>query len=119
MKKSRHALVPEVVQETTTYAALVDSICALLQEARARVARQVNGALVQTYWQTGCYIVEYEQKGKDRARYGDGLIDRLAHDLTARVGRGYSKTNLLYMRKFYLAFKKGETRLKKKKALRK
>ena len=64
---------------------------------------------MQTYWATGRYIVEYEQHGADRAKYGDGLIKKLAVDLTRRFGRGYSRTNLVYMRKLYLTFRKSQT----------
>jgi len=92
-----------------TYSELVNAIGGLLERARSKIAAVANFEQVRTYWETGRYIVEYEQNGSDRAKYGTGLIDRLAHDLTAREGRGYSKTNILYMRKLYLAFRKGET----------
>lgn len=94
---------------TTTYSTLVSGIGELLKEARCKVAQSVNHVLVDTYWNVGRHIVEYEQKGNERAEYGSQLIDRLAHDLTNTYGKGFSKSNLLYMRKFYLSFQKGET----------
>lgn len=65
--------------------------------------------LLEANWRTGKYIVEYEQGGKTRAEYGKQLLINLAKDLTLRNGRGFSRSNLLYMRKFYLAFPKSET----------
>ena len=53
--------------------------------------------------------MEFEQKGQLRAEYGKFLITRLAQDLTERRGKGFSRSNLIYMRKFYLCFPKGET----------
>ena len=101
-------LVPEVV-ENGTYADLIGAIGGLLERAREKIATTANTALVETYWNTGRYIVEYEQHGADRAKYGDDLIGRLSKDLTRRYGRGFSKTNVIYMRKLYLTFRKGET----------
>lgn len=99
------AIVPEIV-EGGTYSELVGAIGELLDRARERIATTANTTLVETYWNTGRYIVEYEQHGADRAKYGDALISRLARDLTIRHGRGFSKTNILYMRKLYLTFRK-------------
>ena len=101
-------VVPEIV-EGRSYQELISAIGSVLDRARSRLAATANFEQVSAYWQTGYYIVEYEQSGCDRAKYGDGLINRISRDLTAREGRGYSKTNLLYMRKLYLTFRKGET----------
>ena len=101
-------LTPEVVTGGT-YAALLDAIGELLAKARSSIARHINTTLVRTYWGTGRHIVEYEQNGKDRAKYGANLMNNLVRDLRARYGRGFSKTNLIYMRKFYLVFRKSQT----------
>ena len=53
--------------------------------------------------------MEFEQHGHARAKYGTGLIDRLARDLTARHGRGFSRSKLIYARLFYIAFPKSAT----------
>ena len=89
------------------YALLVADIEALLVEARRRVARSVNAALTATYWQIGRRIVEYEQRGAERATYGAELLRGLSADLTRRLGRGFSVDNLETMRLFYLAYKRG------------
>jgi len=60
--------------------------------------------MTATYWEIGRRIVEHEQSGKARAAYGEALIDRLAADLTARFGKGFSHTNLKQMREFFIAW---------------
>lgn len=99
----------EITGHKDNYNELLGSIGQLMETARAHVAVAVNTVLVETYWHVGRYIVEFEQDGSNRAKYGDGLIKRLAHDLTLRYGKGFSKSNLLYMRKFFVAFPKSET----------
>ena len=90
------------LQTTPTYDALVSAIEGLALDARAGLKAAMNAIMLQTYWRTGEYIVEYEQNGSDRAVYGAGLMRRLAHDLTLRLGRGFAHSNLNYMRKFNL-----------------
>ena len=63
----------------------------------------VNKELVETYWQVGRHIVEYEQAGQVRAEYGKALINNLAADLGMRHGKGFSRSNLIRFRLFYLA----------------
>jgi predicted nuclease of restriction endonuclease-like (RecB) superfamily len=60
--------------------------------------------LVVTYWKVGQYIVEYEQKGKERAVYGKGLLENLSKDLTLLHGKGFSLSNVKRMRQFYITF---------------
>ena len=76
----------------------------LLAQARRASARSVNAVMTATYWEIGRRIVEHEQSGKARAAYGEALIDRLAADLTARFGKGFSHTNLKQMREFFIAW---------------
>ena len=91
------------------YSELVESIGALLSSARARIASSMNMVLVHTYWNIGKYIVEYEQKGAERAEYGSNLLERLSSDLTNRYGKRFSRSNILYMRKFFICFPISET----------
>lgn len=99
----------DITKTTDNYKLLVDTIGKLLKEARTHVASTVNTVLVNTYWHVGQYIVEFEQAGNNRAAYGEGLIKHLARDLTMRYGKGFSKSNLIYMRRFFIAFPKSET----------
>lgn len=73
----------------------------LLESARHAAARTVNAVMTATYWELGRRIVEVEQGGKQRAGYGQELLNRLSADLTKRFGRGFSADNLELMRRFY------------------
>lgn len=81
---------------------MLSGVVALLESARHAAARSVNAVMTATYWHIGQRIVETEQHGKRRAGYGQALVERLAADLTARFGRGFSARNLEQMRRFYL-----------------
>ncbi|MCF2147220.1 DUF1016 N-terminal domain-containing protein [Desmonostoc muscorum LEGE 12446] len=74
----------------------------LLESSRRAAARSVNAIMTATYWEIGRRIVELEQGGEKRAEYGAAVIKRLSEDLTGRFGKGFSKTNLEQMRRFYL-----------------
>lgn len=91
------------------YNMLIDNISTLWTNAKEKAITAVNTELLLANWQTGKYIVEFEQGGKVRAEYGKKLLINLAKDLTLKNGRGFSRSNLLYMRKFYLSFPKSET----------
>ncbi len=91
------------------YKDLVSCIGELLAENRRRALQTVNDALVRTYWNIGRHIVEFEQKGNVRASYGDKLLVRLSKDLTIAYGKGFSRSNLTYMRKLFAVFPKCET----------
>ena len=77
---------------------------AILQSSRHAAMQTVNTAMVQAYWQIGREIVEEEQRGQDRAAYGDNLINELSAALTQDYGKGFIPRNLRYMREFYQAF---------------
>jgi hypothetical protein len=64
----------------------------------------VNQSLTIRNWLFGHYIVEYEQNGEDRARYGDHLLSALARDLKSKGIKGLSKRNLHYFSQFYLMY---------------
>jgi predicted nuclease of restriction endonuclease-like (RecB) superfamily len=91
------------------YQNLIDQIGVLLQQGRQKAAQSVNTILVQTYWEIGRYVVEFEQGGNERAEYGTQLFERLSKDLTNAHGKGFSRSNLVYMRKLYLSFQIRET----------
>lgn len=91
------------------YTQLVDSIGELLKSARKEVARTINTILVKTYWEIGRRIVEYEQKGGEKAEYGSRLLTRLSKDLRLKYGKGFSKSNVYLMRLFYIKYPKFQT----------
>jgi len=84
---------------------LVQEIRDLVQNARRAVAQNINTLQVITNFEIGRRIVEYEQKGNQRAEYGGRIIRELSHRLTGDLGRGFSKSNLEYMRRFYLEYR--------------
>lgn len=86
-------------REDALFARVVD----IIEAARGHVARSVNTAMVQAYWLIGREIVEVEQHGRKRARYGEHVVEGLA----ARVGKGFSVPNLRNMRQFYLTYRDG------------
>jgi len=86
------------------YRDLLDRISKKYLAGQAQAVRSVNEIIVETNWQIGKYIVEYEQEGNPKAKYGAKLLINLAQDLTLMHGRGFSRPNLNNMRQFYLAF---------------
>ena len=80
---------------------LVENIKQIINEAKYNIAKSVNTNMVQAYWNIGRYIVEFEQGGSFKAKYGEALLTNLSKDLKLRFGRGYSRPNLNNMRKFY------------------
>ncbi len=91
------------------YGELLSGVVSLIEHARLAAVRSVNVVLTSTYWLVGQRIVEHEQSGSARAVYGEELIKRLAVDLTARLGRGFSERNIRQMRLFYLGWKNRQT----------
>ena len=83
---------------------LADSIAHLVSDAKSHLMQTVNTTLVQTNWNIGRYIVEFEQKGNAKAKYGTELLKSLAKLLRMKLGKGYSHPNLNNMRKFYLLY---------------
>lgn len=73
----------------------------VMLEARKNVANIVNVELLNAYWQIGRIIVEHEQDSQERAVYGKGLLNELSKELTEEFGRGFSVSNLQFMRRFY------------------
>ncbi len=90
---------------TGDFAALVERVVAIIEEARSRVIRTVNSEMVLSYWHIGREIVEYVQRGESRGEYGEQVFEDLSAQLLARVGRGYSTRNLWYFRDFYLTYR--------------
>ena len=91
------------------YQDLLALISTTYTQGRVSAMQAVNGYLIETYWKVGQHIVEFEQGGKIRADYGKALIVSLAKDLNVRHGKGFSRSNLIRIRQFYLAYPKGAT----------
>lgn len=83
---------------------LLQDIRNLITVARSTAARNINKLQVLTNFEIGRRIVEEEQKGFARAEYGKQILTDLSSHLTLEFGRGFSRSNLEYMRKFYLTY---------------
>jgi predicted nuclease of restriction endonuclease-like (RecB) superfamily len=83
----------------------ITRIQAILTQARHRALQTVNTAMIAAYWHVGREIVEEEQRGEQRAEYGERLIRELSRQLTAEFGRGFSVSNLKLIRQFYLTYR--------------
>lgn len=88
---------------------MIVEIKSLLENARKNVAQQVNTELLTTYWQIGRIIVEYEQKNEIRAEYGKQVMRELSKVLSAEFGKGFSVSNIQFMRRFYQTYQIQQT----------
>ena len=88
---------PELLQ-------LADTIVEIVQSAVTDIATRINMTMTISYWKIGQHIVEFEQQGNTRARYGTSMLANLAKILRTKLGKGYSRPNLNNMRKFYLLY---------------
>lgn len=109
MNEKKDKTLQKVVQHEikvpdTDLMQLADKIVTVIEMGRQQLAISINQTIKSTYWNVGRHIVEFEQQGNAKAKYGSSLLSRLAKILRAKVGRGYSRPNLNNMRKFYLLF---------------
>ncbi|HOW87309.1 MAG TPA: PDDEXK nuclease domain-containing protein [Candidatus Omnitrophota bacterium] len=95
----------ELTKRPAEYQELFASISALIEEGRKAAVRQINTTLIATYWMIGMRIVEFEQGGKERAAYGEEILQNLAQELTKRYGNGFGFTQLKTVRQFYLTYR--------------
>ena len=86
------------------YQAIFSDVSRIVDAARQSAARSVNAVMTAAYWLTGRHIVEFEQSDEQRADYGEEIVERLATDLSAQYGRGFSTRNVWNMKAFYLAW---------------
>ncbi len=83
---------------------VVGQIKSILYKARSNVVSQVNGELLKAYWNIGRIVCEYEQSAPERADYGKQIMKNLSKELTREFGKGFSVSNLQFMRRFYLTY---------------
>ncbi len=105
----KNALKKTVVKKTVsnavpTKATLFKSVKSVLEQAKSNAYRSVNYTMVIAYWHIGKLIVENEQHGKSKAKYGDSTLQYLSDRLTNDFGEGYSFQSLSNMRQFFTVF---------------
>jgi predicted nuclease of restriction endonuclease-like (RecB) superfamily len=88
---------------TKTPEAVYNNIRDSIINAQNKIVRSVISAIVESYWEIGEQI--YKECGEnERAEYGKRVLKDLSERLTSKFGKGFTETNLKYMRQFYLAF---------------
>ena len=86
------------------YDKLVSQISETYVEGKRKTVMTVSRQVTETYWKVGKQIVEFEQNGKQRAKYGSSLMERLSKDLSLLHGKGFSLSNIKRMRQLYLTY---------------
>lgn len=84
---------------------LVNDLRSIVSKARSKAFAAVNYSLVERNWRIGQRIVEEKQNGASRAEYGKHVIEVASAALTKEFGKGFSETNIMNFKKFYLKFK--------------
>ncbi len=100
-------MLMKTVSITQNIEQLYRNVQDVIETSRAAAHRAANASMVQAYWNIGRLILEEEQIGEERAGYGKQIIMALSLRLQDQYGKGYTETNLKYMRQFYRAFEKG------------
>ncbi len=90
------------------FASLFQKSKKLIDNARSNMGQMANTITVITSFLLGHYIIEQEQQGQERAKYGSKIIDSLSAYLTKEYGRGFSRSNVAGMRQFYMTYKDRE-----------
>lgn len=97
------------IQKNIDYWQLLEKIGEKYESARNNIVTAVNTEMLHAYWEIGRYIVDFEQEGKEKADYGVHLLESLSKDLSLKLGRGFSRSNLNYMRLLYSKYPICET----------
>lgn len=95
--------------EKTAIVPVVKEIRSILDTARNNVAQQVNNELLNTHWNIGRIICEYEQSDAARADYGKQTLKALSKELTKEFGKSFSVSNIQFMRRFYQTYQIQQT----------
>lgn len=97
------------LKENKSYQQLINQIGATYRTAQQKVGNAVNREMLLAYWEIGKHIVDFEQGGQIKAEYGKALLINLSKDLSLQYGKGFSRTNLGYMRLLYSRYPICET----------
>lgn len=85
-------------------AKMIEEITNLVNEVKSKLANEINKSIVYVYWNIGKIIVSNESEYNNRLEYGKEVLKGLSNELTKYLGKGYSVSNLKYMRMFYKAY---------------
>lgn len=101
-------LIMTKIYSQKDYKHLIKDISFIFERGKKQAYKAVNNILVQTYREIGKRIVEFEQKGKFNSKYGSKVLPKLSKELS-HYGKGFSRSNIVYMRLFYIKYPIGET----------
>ena len=96
--------LPEVIDMDKSLNELCKNSIDLVEYARGITAKQINIIQLMTFYSIGRWIVEEQQQGESRAKYGHRVIKRLSEALTEQYGRGFSVDTLENARRFFLTY---------------
>lgn len=85
-------------------AKMIEEITNLVNEVKSKLVNEINKSIVYVYWNIGKIIVSNESEYNNRLEYGKEVLKGLSDELTKYLGKGYSVSNLKYMRMFYKAY---------------
>ena len=85
---------------------ILNEIKKIIAKARYTAFTAVNIEMLKAYFEIGKKIVEEEQKGKRRAKYGQNLLETLSNELISEFGKGFDASNQRRMMRFYLIYQK-------------
>lgn len=88
---------------------LIENIKEIIINSRTNIARKVNYALIATYWQIGSEIVLNEKRNNIDKKSSRQIILSLSKQLTKELGKGFSRSNLFNMRKFFIEYPSVQT----------
>lgn len=83
---------------------MIEKITNLVNEVKTNLVNEINKSITYVYWNIGRIIVSNENENNNRLEYGKEVLKGLSDELTKYLGKGYSVTNLKYMRTFYKAY---------------
>ena len=95
----------DIIQNDAELEKLCTDSVELINYARNIVVNHVNIVQIMTYYSLGRWIVETQQMGEKRAKYGSKVIKTLSEKLQKEFGKGFSEDTLKNARKFYLTYK--------------
>ena len=96
--------LPEVINMDKSLNELCKNSIDLVEYARGITAKQINIIQLMTFYSIGRWIVEEQQQGENRAKYGQRVIKRLSEALTEQYGRGFSVDTLENARRFFITY---------------
>ncbi len=83
---------------------ILKDMCGIIESSQKAAHQAVNTTLVRRNWLLGYRIASEEMRGKERAKYGAEIIKKLAKELSAEYGKGFTKSNLYSFYSFYKTY---------------